>query len=204
MSGSRSSQAGFSLLEILIAVAILAGLMAVLGPTLSIAARTASRIHQDAQYEENARAAGRFLNDVISQTVWLDKNSADAPVTGDARRVEIRTLDGDVKTPVMVDLAIEPGAPQTLTARFSGSGAIENERYVILSNISNARFQYMTRDANRTQWRDRWRESSAPALIRLTGTLRYGDEERAFSFEVSPGSRAPLHCAFDPISRQCR
>lgn len=204
MNVIASQQRGFSLVEVLVAIAILAGLMTALAPTLNITARTASRIHENAQFEEDTRTTGRFLRDVISQTIWLNKEGDEAPIAGEARRLQITTLDPEAKSPMTISLTIEQGQPQTLTAQFAKSDAIDDERYIILSNMSNARFQYLKLNEGNAQWRNRWHDSAPPALIRFTGNIRYGDEERAFVFEVPPKSAAPLHCAFDPVSRQCR
>lgn len=204
MSAERSSESGFSLLETLIAIAILASVMTALGPALNVTARTASRIHQEAQFQEDVRAAGRVFSDIVSQTLWLDKDDAAPPVAGDAAGMEVMTLDAASKSPVTLSLAIEREEKQRLTARFGGSDRLTGDRHVVLDNLSDARFQYMSVNGGRARWRDRWRETSPPALIRFAGVLHYGGQERAFAVEASPGGAAPLHCAFDPVSRQCR
>lgn len=208
MSGAGARQRGFSLPEILVAVAILAGLMAALGPMLGAAARVASRLHLEAQYEEDARIARRFLQDVFSQSVWLDKDSSEAPITGDARQLQVTTLDPLTKSPMRVSLTIDRDETQRLMARFTANSKDgppdTDERYVLLSNLSNARFAYMTRQGDGRRWRDRWDDPAPPALIRFSGALQYGSQTRDFAFEASPDGAAPLHCAFDRVSRQCR
>jgi len=204
MTVSDSSKNGFSLLETLIAITILAGLVMVLGPVLNVTARTASRVHQEAQFQEDIRVLSRVFNDIVSQALWLDKSDAAPPVLGNAMDMEITTLGADVNSPVMLSLAIEHEKKQRLTVRFAQSDMLTGERHDVLDNLSGARFQYLEVNDGAARWRDRWREASPPALIRFSGVLHSGDRERSFAVEASPGGVAPLHCAFDPISRECR
>ncbi len=196
----RKPQAGFSLLEVLIAIAILAGIAMAMGPAISAAARASSRIHQSAASEEDLRSARQFFNDIIVQQVFLGGAYPEDVVAGDAFSMTLITLDPGDMSPVAVQLTITRETPATLVASFGNTDSENTETYTLLSNISDARFEFM-KDNN---WRNVWRDAKPPALIRLTGILNGKGENRAFIFEAAPQGAAPLHCQFDPVSRRCR
>ena len=200
MKTAERTQTGFSLLEVLIAIAILAGVAMVLGPAISAAARASSRIHQGAAIEEDLRTARQFFNDIIQQEIILDGKSTGTVLTGEASSLTLTTLDPGNMSPVNVKLTLTNDAPGALVAKFTTAGNDEAQNYTLLSNVIGARFEFL----ENAQWREAWHDATPPALIRLTGMVALGKENRAFVFEAAPRGAAPLHCQFDPVSRRCR
>lgn len=202
-------QNGFSLLEVLMAVAILAGLAMAFGPMLSAASHASARIHHEAAAAEDARVAKRVLHDILTQTIQVDLGDGRPSVFGDARRLTVTTLDAETMTPVSIELTISQGETRQLIARVSplnaeGPGFEEKQSFVIMRDLAQARFQYLATENSPPRWRSRWRDEAPPALIRLSGANAVGAHEHAFLFEAAPKGVAPLVCAFDPVSRQCR
>lgn len=198
MIPATKQQAGFSLLEVLIAIAILAGVAMALGPAISAAARASSRIHQGAAIEEDLRSARQFFSDIIAQQLVLD--SAATAITSEGFDLKLTTLDPGDMSPVAVKLTITRETPSRLVATFGDTDSTNAQTYTLLSNISDARFEFL----KGAQWRGAWNEKTPPTLIRLTGVLGGARDDHAFIFEAAPQGSAPLHCQFDPVSRRCR
>ena len=195
-------QHGFSLLEALIAIAVLAGLAMTFAPSISAASLAAARIHHDAAFEEDLRAIRGFLRENISQTVRLSAAGGKTLITGSPEHLSLTVIDSH--TMELMDIHIAIDRAQSLTAHLVRHGAEAGRTYVLLPEVYDARFRYRANTDSAPGWRASWREEEPPALIRLSGALRYGNGEKRFAIETAPLGAAPLNCAFDPVSRQCR
>ena len=190
-------QDGFSLLEVLIAIAILAGVAMALGPAISAAARASARIHQQAAVEEDLRTARQFFRDMITQQLLV--TPAASAISGNRSTLSLTVLDPGDMAPAELKLTITNEAPARLIASF-GDGETDNAvDYTLLANIKDAQFQFL---AN-AQWRDSWSDTALPSLIRLR-FIHSDASADPISIEAAPHGQAPLICQFDPVSRRCR
>ena len=205
MSRRVHEQSGFTLLEALIAIALLAGIAMALLPALNAASKASTRIRQSAAFGEDIKTTNDFFRDIIEGALWIDGSPDTAAIAGGSKAVTITTIDATTMAPVIVKLTITPGPAAELTAQFAFSDDQEtNKTHVLLSNLEGASFEYLSPDAVNGRWTSEWDEKQPPKLIRLKGAFQKNNEQQSFLFEASPIGSAPLHCQFDSVSRRCR
>lgn len=203
MKSSGDSQRGYSLLEALIAVAILAALATALAPAIHAAVRASSRILAFGRNAEDNRIAQDALSGIFGGAVNFSNDLAKPSFVGDESKVTLVSITGVDAQPQRVELSISQGrlyarlAPLDPNAPFS-------EPAILLSNDASA-FSFYGRETSMAppDWRGAWRAEQPPRLVRIERlNVENIDSEPALEFRV--GAEAPLHCLFDPVSRRCR
>jgi general secretion pathway protein J len=202
MTPGADNQKGVSLLEALIAVALLAGLAVLLTPALVGAMRASNSVLERAANREDNRIVEDALVQILDNSVVMDASDPDLRIGGDesllrvislaganeARRFTLRIENGAL-TGAIAPL-IDDGAPAQ-TTQILGAGALE--------------FSYYGRQAEDAplNWSRKWDSASPPQIIRLETAAK---EEGGGNIihEIHIAARSPLHCAFDTVSRRCR
>lgn len=197
-------QKGFSLLEALIAITILAGVAMALAPAISAAAKVSTRIQQGSLIEEELRTTRRFLRDVFAQNILVDSRERQTAFKGSAKKITITTIDSATMSPVPVAVVISGGNQQVLTVRLGSSSSDDAQQYILIENLNNARFEFLDSQSPNPQWMTIPPSGNLPDMVRLAGQILAGNESKEFAFEFSLPGKAPLHCQFDSVSRRCR
>ena len=202
MTGAKQRQRGVSLLEALIAVALLAGLASMLAPAVHSALKLSAGTLQQAEYRESSRIVHDALSQIVSNALLIDPGNEGLRMRGDASQLQIVSLAGS-STARRFSLLIENGRLtgdiDTLLERDEA-----NETTEILSEgaLGFSYYGRATPDAP-LGWTNRWSGAHPPALVRLQ--VRENNKPGvATSIEIPVTARGPLHCAFDPVSRRCR
>ena len=106
-------------------------------------------------------------------------------ISGDRSKLSFTVLDPGDMAPADLILSITSETPAHLIATFGDPETENAKTYPLLSNISDARFQFM----ENAQWRDRWNNTAPPSLIRLS-FVHNGASHKRFSFEAAPARRS--------------
>jgi general secretion pathway protein J len=202
MTDAKKRQRGVSLLEALIAVALLAALASMLAPAMHNALRLSTITLRDAEARESHRIAEDALSQILSKALLIDPGELDLRITGDDARLRVASLAGSA-TARRFSLQIENGRLTGDIETLLGEGN-ENETTEILAAgaIGFSYYGRATPDAP-LGWTSKWSGALPPALVRLQ--MRESDGPDAItSIEIPVNVRGPLHCAFDPVSRRCR
>jgi len=188
MTAMRSRARGFTLVELTVALVLMAAIAAVVFGSLSLAARTWDGGEAKAQEVSDMRAAQSYLRAQISaqypQRVW---KAEELPLMFAGERDEIRyaaalpervaeggvyyfrvaVANVDGKSQLVQERAVpEPGA--TVAPDFGAA-----ERSVLADGIGELRIGYFGRDAgvgdaDAPTWRDRWDDRQRlPLLVRI-------------------------------------
>lgn len=192
---------GATLLEALIAIALLAAVAAALAPALYGTAKTSARAQDWARKAEDSRVAHDLLSEAFRALIVYSEAS------------EPRALAGDARTMTLTILPSADGAPKTVTlqVRKEVLSYAEQEDLTLprprlphkadadlpIPGLSGfAYFGAEDREAA-PSWTTRWSAPKPPLLVRL-------ERKGAPPVDFEIGARGPLDCAFDPVSRTCR
>lgn len=196
---TRHCQAGFTLTEALIAIAILAGIAAAMAPALQGITRVAARIHTETSDAEDHRITLQVLTRIINGALQLPDTEA-TTIKGRKSQFSIVSFGYNHNQPRNFQFRIEEtdGVSDLLLAE-------PNTDHNSISLMTGRRFtfSYFGRqtDEPKTKWHLRWQDQALPRLIRFEGFDLEGD---AIVFDIDLHAQAPLICRFDAVSRRCR
>jgi general secretion pathway protein J len=188
MTALRSRDGGFTLVELTVALVLMAAIAAVLFGSLSLAARTWDGGEAKAHEVSDMRAAQAYLRAQISaqypQRLW---RAEELPLMFGGEREEMRytaalperVAEGGVyyfrvavvrsgEKSQLVQERVVPDVAATAPPEFSGA-----ERSVLADGIGELRIAYFGRDpgagdADAPTWRDRWDDRQRlPLLVRI-------------------------------------
>jgi general secretion pathway protein J len=213
--GGRASQAGLSLLELLVSLALLGLLVLLLRDGFTLGHRVWER--------SGARLAVRIEAVEGVQTLLRERLTAINPAwrgEGDASRVlfegtpqrmtfHARPPDTlgvgtwhrfalSMSSAGTLDLAWQPDTDTSPIAPWTSA--------VLLSGVTGAEFAYFgpTRTDPTGRWRDNWRgQELPPELIRLRVSFAPGDPRIWPDLLAIPRAKVDATCAFQPEARRC-
>lgn len=206
----KRSQAGFTLLEVVLAVTLLAMGMALALASFRGSAQAVTRAEAEGDRNERLRAAQGFLRRQLSSAqptaFEFDPATGDGiSFRGDGKRVEfVGTLPGYLSRGggYLQTLELVPG-PEGKRLQYgfqllAADGPIESERKpeLLLDGIADASFEYRTLKGDGTpgDWQDEWDvRAQMPPLVRLK--LRFKDGRRRWPELVVPVRLATVNAA---------
>lgn len=200
MTQRRRSEDGYTLVEALIASAILAGVATVLAPAIHASIRASSRIATYGEAAERIRIADDVLSELFSAAIEPGMSGERRAFSGDA---------GNLSFLVLFDMEI---GPQTVALRIDGGrlsyapppsarSETESDEIVLLDDAMAFRYYGASNARESAEWLPDWTSRSPPLLVAIERAAA-GDFAPALTFRVS--SSAPIHCLFDQVSRKCR
>lgn len=198
----RNRQRGYTLLEALISVGLLAGLAGALGPAVFGSMRVSTAILDQAEGQESLRALDEALTQIFTNAVLMSAGDNELFLQGDENTVRVASLAGDESRARVFTLHIENGTLIGAIAPMLNGEAPKQSSELIPDGAR--RFSYYGRANTNAPllWRDAWNDAAPPLLVRIE--LAAGEDNNSIVFDYRPAGRAYLHCRFDPVSRRCR
>ncbi|MEM9423136.1 MAG: prepilin-type N-terminal cleavage/methylation domain-containing protein [Pseudomonadota bacterium] len=200
-------QHGVTLVETLIAIAILAMIIATMAPILQMTLATTSRTQSSQGLAEEGRTAAQALRRAFGGMIVPKGTKGEVSFTGRRRELRFSSYDsaGHIqKLHLFTDY--HPDNMSLVLSVNEEATSDEGETVVLhdrLEDVSLAYYGAMA-DGAPLAWRNQWSATQLPRLIRLTVVRRVRGERREdVSYFHIPIAGA-LTCAFDPVSRQCR
>ncbi len=199
-SDRNSAQRGYSLLEALIAVAILAAIAAALAPALFASVRASGRIAVFASETEEERVARNLLKSLFDSAITLSATSEAPWFEGAQDRLKLAMLHAPADDPETAHLIIRSGvlyfaSASDIAINADGDGTPEA---MLFEGVSRFRYYGAADEREEPAWRSSWDADAPPLLVRVEFMHASG----AMDFHVA--ARAPLNCVFDQVSRRCR
>jgi general secretion pathway protein J len=207
---------GFTLVEVIIATALLAMGLALAFASLRGAGRATGHAEQTAQREERLRAVQGLLRTQISTAmpVAFEFNAESGEATflrlGHNKLEFVSTLPGYLSRggPYLQTLELQPGERglrlvyQQQLLSTEGPLKAEREPVVLLEDIADARFEVRGIDQNSrlTPWAGEWEQSaSLPPLLRLR--LMFRDKQQHWpDLVISPRLSVAYAASADPAA----
>jgi len=201
---ARQLQSGYTLVEALIAVAILAGVASALAPMVFTSIKAAARINSAADEAEISRVGDNALSGVVSAFILAKFAGDSAALVGEPDSIELTILLDQETGPQRIRLHLSDGRllltpPRALDRKSDRKPPAD---VVLSEGVRYFRYYGAMSAEAAPDWHARWSEPAPPLLVELVFENESEGKKRSQSFVFA--NRAPLHCAFDQVSRQCR
>ncbi len=198
----NTKQRGYSLVEALIATALLAGLASALAPAVFGSIRISSTVLQDGKNREAVRIVDGALTQIFSNSVLLTNSEPQLRFEGAPNALRVVSFAGNPTAARIFELTINNGALLGNVQKLNKADAEQLSTTLFPANVSG--FSYYGRATERAPvgWRKDWKGKRPPQIVRLE--IVSEDDGEPIILEYALDGRAPLHCAFDPVSRKCR
>jgi general secretion pathway protein J len=216
----RHGEAGFTLVELLLAIAILALIMNVLGGGLRLGARAWQAGEARLEDGAEARLARAFIRHQLAEM---------QPIPRSASRDARRLIEFDGKRDSIAFVGLMPphlglgGLYAISFARVDDTLLLRHRRFdfdaeeeapqdgeqerVLADGVDRIEFAYfgVHGGAMAADWHTRWSNAeSLPQLVRLRVALRGKDPEHWPDLVVAPAIMGDVSCVFDTRSKGCR
>lgn len=207
--------AGFTLVELLVSVAILAMMATLLGQGLATGRRAWDRIEARTTAGEGVAAAQASLRGLIISLYPLGSNRGSRPFTefaGEARVVTFHAAPLGTQRPGppwLYTLSLTPGGDLALDAAspLAADPARSGQRRILLRGIDRLELGYFgaAEPDNTRRWRTRWDDQvRPPEMIRIRIAFRSGDRRRWPDLVASPAATVQSLCQVDRNRGICR
>lgn len=223
---------GFTLVEMVVALALLAMLVAGIFEALRFGQRTYSKVVNEGSASWEVLASQQFIRRVLESAYPQEPPSAGLAsghgLEGDSRTLLVTApavLAAGTTGLVRYEILLQParnakqrGTGNDLIVRWwpqsagnsLASGAAARTEEVLLDGVAALHWSYLPPAATGTsvaesQWRDDWQGRTAlPALIRLRVDFERGDARRWPELLVAPRITDDANCLFDIVAQRCR
>lgn len=194
-------QRGYTLIEALIAAAILAGIATILAPAIRASLKASARIAAFGADAEDLRIADGVLAELFAAAVDPGISAERPPFSGGPDKIELAVLFDMEAGPQIVSLQINDGK---LLYRPPADGGDRSsvDDIVLFDGVTGFRYRGRTADRESLEWRGEWTAGPPPALVEVGRREGASGAPPPLTFAVA--STAPIHCLFDQVSRKCR
>jgi general secretion pathway protein J len=218
MSGFPRGERGFTLIEVLVALALMALISVILIASLEIGGHTWQRVTRAATSDDEIAQAQDFLREHLRVLYPYEVAAASTGqpsfLVSDGQSLEFSSYspasvpDGMlrfriVRLPASGMLQVESrhdvnGLPDPLSPDWAAEP--------LLPQVTALSVQFLVKaDGESGHWVDRWMDPvKLPQLIRIDVTFSPTDRRRWPSLYVEPRVDTPATCEFDAVSRRCR
>jgi len=209
---------GFTLIEILVALALMAMIATILITSLQIGGHTWQRVMRAASSTEDIAQAQEFLRARLSTLYPDDRAGAHIGGPGflvsNGESLEFSgaapesSADGTLRYQIAVSGASGALEVRSRIDRNDGLGnssvAFTSER--LLSHVASISVHFWLKsDETPGHWVDHWTDTGqVPRLIRVDVAFAPEDARRWPPLYVEPRIDTPANCIFDVVSRRCR
>jgi general secretion pathway protein J len=213
LSQGADGQAGFTLLELLVAMAVLSLLALVMMGSLKFSARVWERTQATADASDAVSSAQAFIRHQLAAAYpqWQDGGPDRPHVLFDG---EAQALSFLAPPPAQFG----PGTNLRYTLQRSKSGGLEvvwqsqapedaPKSTLLLPNISSVDFDYFgpAFGGSLPKWFDSWsNRARLPDLVRIRIAFPPGDRRIWPELIVHPDITVDVRCIYEPLTRTCR
>lgn len=204
------NQAGYSLVELMVVLALLGLISLAIAGSLRFGARVWERTEQEVAATETARGGHAFLGTLLSHVYpRAVADGSDAAFDGSAERMTFLTdassaYGGGGIARVTLSLRKERGAVALMLSHQDEEGALSAQDEVLFAGAERVAFAYAEIKDGGVAWTDTWTgKTSFPALIRVRVAFPKGAGTWPDLIVRPRIDRAP-NCVFDPVSFGCR
>jgi general secretion pathway protein J len=215
---SRHSRAGFTLLELLVAMTVLGLLMALLSANMQTS--TKAWLHSESRFFDTNKIqhVQTFLQKQISQIYpkFMSAVGSDARVDFDGRRDTLQFLSpvpealdngGRAYTKLsVVQSGNDVQLVMTQREELAWNESAKMPSNILIKGLKSAEFSYFGKDATQTlpSWHDSWLgKQELPKLIRVRA--KFDDGKRSWpELIVAPRISVDVGCVYDPLTKYCQ
>ncbi len=206
---------GFTLIEMLVALALMALIATILITSLQIGGRTWQRVMRATSNAEEITEAQEILRMRLSslypedrvadlgQPSFLVSNGASLEFSGAAPEF---TKGGFLR----YQFAVSPTSGALEVCSWPVRHGLDTEPNDsrperLLSHVSSIAVQFWLKpDETPGRWVDQWNSKELPRLIRIDVVFGAADNRRWPPLYIEPRIDTPVNCVFDVVSRRCR
>ncbi|WP_417490553.1 type II secretion system protein [Maricaulis sp.] len=191
----RDNAAGFTLMEALIAVVILAGIAAVLVPAVRTAVRVEARASSLVADLEAGAGTEDLLRELLLRAHRPPRSASTGQLAGTPTSLSFLTLATAAGTPQLARLEYESGRLELTLPRLETSPRAP-QGIVLAEQLDQVRFLYFgdIDDGQGAVWHENWDQIAPPQLVALDLLARDGGRKR---IEARVGGAGPFDCGFD-------
>lgn len=215
MTAPLRSHRGFTLIEVLVSLALMAMISTILIASLQVGGHTWQRVTRAAAGNEDVSQAEDFLRQRLASIYPYagGASSTSGVLESDGLTLEFSALAPDSIADGMLRYRIGISSSGTLevSSRRDRDGVPDPQsaewvREPLLTHVAGMAVRFwLDTEGTQGRWADRWVDTAKlPRLIRIDVTLAPSDHRRWPPLYVEPRIDTNANCTFDVVSRQCR
>lgn len=205
---------GFTLIEVLVCLALMALVSMILVASLKLAGHAWQRVTRSAEAVDEVAECQTFLRTKLSSLApasVIAEEPKSSSLQSDGQSVEFLGIapaaypGGIVRYRVAVS-ASGHSLEVTLIPEPFGAEANSSSSETLLTNVRSMTIRfYRKTDRQPGQWLDRWDSvEELPRLIRIDVALAESNSRRWPPLYIDPRADTPVTCQFDTVSHRCR
>ena len=201
----RHKQYGFTLIEAMVSIGVLAGVVAVATGSLQLSLRSASVISRESQSHETLAAAIEVVRSRLQSNVFIGSLGRRGVLRGDGQSLSFMHYDLAKEDVALIEFDISSNANTSELSASLWAAPDFKKPYslaVLFHQSEPMSFEYFgsANEGAVPTWHPNWASREPPERVAIVITMR----ARALRFEMTPGARSLAQCAFDAVARRCR